>query len=68
MTIQALELIRYDERQIDILYKHDISYDELLPKQAKTEESRLAYHKMFREAKTPVLQFIVSGPYAIAKM
>jgi hypothetical protein len=40
----------------------------MIPSAAKSEDSRQAYHKMFREAKTPTLQFIVSGPYAIAKM
>ena len=68
LTIQALEIVRHDDRQLEILYKHDILYDEGVPKQAKNEDSRIAYYKMFKEAKTPAFQFIVSGPYAIAKM
>lgn len=27
-----------------------------------------AYFRMFREAKNPVVQFLVTGPYAISKM
>jgi hypothetical protein len=55
LIIQALELVRYDERQLDILFKHDIVYDETLPMTAKSEDARQAYHKMFREAKQPTL-------------
>ena len=41
LVIQSLEIIRrYDERTLDMLYKHDIEYDEQIPKGAKTEELR----------------------------
>ena len=40
LTIQSLELVRYDDRQLDMLYKHDIEFDEQIPHAAKTYELR----------------------------
>ncbi len=50
-----------------MLYKHDIEYDELIPA-AQKEKMKEAYFRMFREAKNPVVQFLVTGSYAISKM
>ena len=40
LTIQSLELVRYDDRQLDMLYKHDIEFDEQIPHAAKTFDLR----------------------------
>ncbi len=30
LTIQQLEFIRYDDKQIELLFKHDIEYDQMI--------------------------------------
>ena len=40
LTIQSLELVRYDDRQLDMLFKHDIDFDEQIPQAAKTHDLR----------------------------
>lgn len=68
LTIQAIEITKYEqEKQVDMLYRHDIEYDELIPA-AQKAQMKEAYFRMFREAKNPVVQFLVTGPYAISKM
>ena len=68
LTIQNLEITPYDETRIDILYRHDIEYDETIPEAAKTQALKEQYVRLFRESRSPVVHFFVSGPYAIAKM
>lgn len=36
LTIQSLEITPYDETKIDLLYRHDVEYDETIPEAAKT--------------------------------
>lgn len=67
LTIQNLEITRYEEKQLDLLFKHDIEFDEMIPAGQKAN-MREQYYQMFNECKGPVVQFLVSGPYAISKM
>jgi len=57
LTIQSVELVRrYDERQLEMVYKHDIEFDENIPKGTKTEETKQQYFRMFREGtKGPIV-------------
>jgi hypothetical protein len=55
LSIQQIEIVRYEERQLELLYKHDIEFDEMIPEAAKTEALKEAYIKTFLEAKNPVI-------------
>lgn len=48
LQIQNLEVTRYTDKQIDLLYKHDIDYDELIPQHLKP-----SMHKQFLDLFTP---------------
>ena len=50
-----------------MLFRHDIMFDESIPQHLK-EKLREPYFELFQKAKNAVVQFIVSGPYAITKM
>jgi hypothetical protein len=68
LTIAQLEITaKYDERQLDLLYKHDIEYDVSIPDYQK-QHMKEAYMRIFKEAKNPVVQFLVTGAYAISKV
>jgi hypothetical protein len=71
LSIHCLELTHYTESQLDLLYKHDIEYDESIPPDEqllKPLHMKEAFYKLFRESKAPVVQFLATGPYAISKM
>lgn len=68
LQIQNLELTHYSDKQIDLVYQHDIEFDEMIPEAAKTQALKDKYSKIFKDGKSPVVQFLVSGPYAISKM
>jgi len=37
LSIQNIEITKYDERQVELLYKHDIEFDELIPEHLKPQ-------------------------------
>lgn len=62
-----MELTHYTDAQLELLFKHDIDYDENLSEHVKPL-MRDNFMKIFKETSNVVVQFLVAGPYAISKM
>jgi hypothetical protein len=39
LSIQNIEITRYTQQQIELLYKHDIEFDEMIPESAKQDDA-----------------------------
>jgi hypothetical protein len=54
VTISGIEMVYYTEQQMEIVYKHDIDFDERIPEDAKPM-MREQFYALFQESKAPVV-------------
>ncbi len=56
LTIQNIELTHYNDKQIDLLYKHDIEFDEMIPDNLKQNSNlRDRFLEIFRKGENRVV-------------
>ena len=56
LTIQNIELTHYNDKQIDLLYKHDIEFDEMIPDNVKQNSNlRDRFLEIFRKGENRVV-------------
>jgi hypothetical protein len=54
LSIQNIEITKYNERQVELLYKHDIEFDELIPEHLKPQMKE-QFIQLFKSNNNPVV-------------